>query len=183
MLSSHIHSGILLNPVLLYLQLGEFPFIYSLFFIVLTEPVLPLKSPESRWMSMKTDPKRVPRSLKLLLTCLRVQMAGCKISQADQSPCSGVRAPVNKSYTSFRYSGTGYWVAFVIYLSPKHLVMKLQKFLIYSLWTDCMQHLGLLGYIYSCTKNSKLALGWISLTVTEPPTCPSNKGCIWLNNN
>ena len=183
--SPHFHAGILLNPVLLYVQLGEFSSISSLFLILFTGPLLPLKSPESRWMSMKANPQWVPRSPKLLLTCLRVQMAGCKISQAAQRPSSRVQAPMNKSCSSTQYSGPGYWVAFVIHLSSEHLIIKLQKFLmiIFLMKSLYMQYLGLLECVSICAKNSKLALGKITLTVTEPPTCPSMKGCIWFNNN
>lgn len=109
---------------------------------------------------MKANPQWVPRSSKLLLTCLRVQMAGCKISQASQRPSSGVQAPMNKSWSPTQYSGPGYWVARVIHLSPEHLITELQRFLmIIFLMNNLMQYLGLLGSVYICAKNSKLALG------------------------
>lgn len=45
--SPHIHPGIQLNPVMLYLELEAFPFFFPLLFIFLTGSMFSKKSPES----------------------------------------------------------------------------------------------------------------------------------------
>lgn len=179
----HVHSGLLLNPVLLYLQLGKLPFI-SYLFIVLTGPVLLWKSPENRWMAMEADPPEGSKVSKVVVNLPLSTDGQAQTLTSSPEAQQWSSSLVNKSYSFSQYSGPGYWVAFVIRLSPYHLVSELQKLLmIHSLWTACTQHSGLLGYMYICAKNSKLAHGCITLTVTESPTSPSWKGCIWLNNN
>lgn len=161
--SSQVHAGIQLNVVVLHLRLSEFLFISSLFLILLTGPVLPFKSPESRWMDMEADSLRAPWSPKLLLSCLRVQMAGCKISQEARRPSSRVQAPINKSRSFSQYSVPGYQVAFVIHLSPEHLVMELPKFLM-TLPDEQPVH-NTWGFLGTCTSVQRI----LNLLLVESP--------------
>lgn len=122
----HVHSGIQLNPALLSLQLGEFPFISSI-----------LRSPHWACPPIKVTRKQMdvhgsksPKGSKVSKVVVKLSQSadgGCKISQAAQRPSSGVQALMNKSCFSSQYSGIASWAAFVIHLSPDHPVTKRQK--------------------------------------------------------
>lgn len=94
--SLYIHSGIWLNVVLLYLQLGEFPFISS----VLHSPHWDCPSINVTRKQMDVHGSKSPggsEGSKVVVKLSQSADGRGKISQAAQRPSSRVQALMNKS--------------------------------------------------------------------------------------